>query len=488
MNNKKRIMFISIIAILIAIIGLYSTYAINVYEEETKMTNFDESFNFDLFGNNTREMIIPAGKTKLLDIDITNPHNDTIQYGVAYSLNNSTSLPSGVTIAQASTSEDPTTGIVTATDTVSVSIIVVNESTESVTLSFSVTTGYKNGGDLIVPTEKVLVDGIYDVVPVTAAEKIIKLSQGNYWESGASGVFGTNCESDAEDAYCNEYRYVGAEVDNYVLFNNDLYRVIGVFDENSHGVPGEYLVKLIAANLLSANSYGAYNSSATSGTYSNYKNDWSGTTTGVAANTNVLLNQFFYNKTKEVTGYSNCTTWTYFYSDTNSKTNDCSDIVGYGIDASVRDYIEEVTWYLKGYSSTSFNKQAFYTCERSEDTVITSCTSGNKGGYANSTKGYIGLMYASDYVYASSYYSSTDTTNVGTGYHGNKNWLYKGHEWTITPDGDSARNAFRVSSYGRLDSSNTYAGYGVRPALYLKSSVSINGGEGTIENPFTLSM
>ena len=162
--------------------------------------------------------------------------------------------------------------------------------------------------------------------------------------------------------------------------------------------------------------------------------------------------------------------------------------MGYGIDASVRDYIEEVTWYLKGYSSTSFNKQAFYTCERSEDTVITSCTSGNSDGYANSTKGYIGLMYASDYVYASSYYSSTNTTNVGTGYPGNKNWLYKGYEWTITPDGDSATNAFLVNYNGNLYSSLTSYGNGVRPSFYLKSSVSISGGKGTVEDPFTLSM
>ena len=298
------------------------------------------------------------------------------------------------------------------------------------------------------------------------------------YSAGASGVFYTND---------HEYRYIGAEVDNYVQFNNDLYRIIGVFDENSHGVPGKELVKVIRSRILGSFSYGVYNGSKTSGSYSSYKNDWSGTTTGVAANSNVLLNQFFYNKTKEVTGYSNCTTWTYFGSGTNYKTNDCTDIVGYGIDASVRDYIEEVTWYLKGYSSTSFNKQAFYTCERSEDTVITSCTSGNNEGYANSTKGYIGLMYASDYLYASSGYASVNTTNAGTGWHGKSNWLYKGYEWTITPDGDSANSAFNVINVGNLYSSTANNGRGVRPSFYLKSSVYVTGGKGTFNEPYTIS-
>ena len=317
----------------------------------------------------------------------------------------------------------------------------------------------------------------YAVDNLTLVETVKEKNKGSTYSAGASGVFYTND---------HEYRYIGAEVDNYVLFNNDLYRIIGVFDENSHGVSGKELVKVIRSRILGSFSYGAYNSSATSGTYSSYKNDWSGTTTGVVANTNVLFNQFFYNKTKEVTGYSNCTTWTYFSSNVNYRTNDCSDIVGYGIDDSVRGYIEEVTWYLKGYSSTSFNKQAFYTCERSEDTVITSCTSGNSGGYAKSTTGYIGLMYASDYLYASSNYASSDTTNVGTGYHGNKNWLYKGYEWTITPDGDSATYAFRVNSSGLLSSDNTYFGSGVRPSFYLKSSVYVTGGSGTHSEPYTI--
>ena len=53
-------------------------------------------------------------------------------------------------------------------------------------------------------------------------------------------------------------------------------------------------VKLIRSRILGDYSWGVYNTSNNSGTYSNYKNDWTGNTTGVKANANVLLNDETY--------------------------------------------------------------------------------------------------------------------------------------------------------------------------------------------------
>ena len=321
-----------------------------------------------------------------------------------------------------------------------------------------------------------------------ATDKIISLSQGDTWESGASGVFATNSyvdETTGESKY-HDYRYIGANVNNYVSFNNDLYRIIGVFDENSHGVEGEYLVKLISANPIGGYSWGAYNTGNTSETYSNYGNDWTGVTTGVKANLNVLLNEYFYNKTDTSSTYGSCSSWTYYYTNTNYRTNDCADIVGYGIDASLQNYIEDVTWYLYGYFSNSLSKQNFYLCERGQ---YSGCTSANSGAYATSTNAKIGLMYVSDYMYASGYYNSTSTTTGSSYYFGNQNWLYKGIEWTITPSSNSTTNAFFVNNFGYV-SVNLYAyyGFGARPTFYLKSSVNIIGGNGTFENPYVITM
>ena len=306
-------------------------------------------------------------------------------------------------------------------------------------------------------------------VGTTLVDTVKALNKGSSWSAGASGVYYTNS---------HEYRYIGAEVNNYVKFNNDLYRIIGVFDSNSHGKSGE-MVKLIRARPLGGYSWGVYNSSNTSGIYKSYANDWTGNTTGIKANLNVLLNEYFYNKTDTSSTYGPCTKWTYYYNNYGYQANSCSQIVGYGIDESLKGYIETATWYLYG-SSTSQSKQNWYLCERGGN----SCTGANSGAYSTTTDAKIGLMYLSDYLYASSYYTSSDTTTHAPSY-GNKNWLYKGYEWTITPYASNAGSVWGVASGPGTYTSCAYP-YSVRPTFYLKSSVYVTGGDGSFDNPFTL--
>ena len=314
-----------------------------------------------------------------------------------------------------------------------------------------------------------------------AVKLIMSQSKGNEWGSGAEGLYATNSytASDGTTKY-HDYRYVGVDPNNYVWFNNDMYQIIGVFDENSHGKTGQYLVKLIMANPLGTFSWGDYNGSNTSSTYSSYNNDWTGTTTGIKANLNVLFNEYFLNSTNTSSTYRACSNWTYFYNNTNYRTNDCSDIVGYGIDSSVLNSIETTTWYLYG-SGTNQSKQNWYLCERGGN----SCTGANSGAYSTTTDAKIGLMYLSDYLYASSYYTNSDTTTQGTSYFGNKNWLYKGYEWTLTPYASNANGVWHVR-YGSAGNSSTYAPTSARPSFYLKSTVSISGGDGTFANPYII--
>ncbi len=320
-------------------------------------------------------------------------------------------------------------------------------------------------------------------LPANANDYIKSLSKGDSWPADLtdSGLYATNkyTASDGTTKY-HDYRYIGANVNNYVKFNNDLYRIIGVFDENSHGVTGEYLVKLIMASPLSGNSWGIYNSSNTSGTYSNYKNDWTGKATGIKANLNVLLNEYFVNSTNTSSTYGTCSNWTYYNANTNHRTNDCSDIIGYGIDPKYSGYIEDATWYLYG-SGTDQSKQNWYLCERGGNSCT---TSGPNTGDASVTSK-MGLMYLSDYLYASGYYSNSDTTTQGTQYYGNKNWLYKGYEWTQTPYASGANRVWFVYR-GNAGSNDSYYPYGSRPSFYLKSDINISGGFGTYNNPYIL--
>ena len=111
--------------------------------------------------------------------------------------------------------------------------------------------------------------------------------------------------------------------------------------------------------------------------------------------------------------------------------------------------------------------------------------------------GQIGLMYPSDYGYATSGGSSVNRasclatelynwTNVSDCY--NNDWLYKSgtYQWTLTPPSDHSGAVFNVRSYVtayNADSTNI----AVSPALYLSSNVKITGGDGSHDNPYTLS-
>ena len=317
----------------------------------------------------------------------------------------------------------------------------------------------------------------------TLAQTVIELSKGDTYTAGnGNGVYYTNS---------HEYRFVGGEVNNYVSFNNDLYRIIGVFDSNSTGVSGN-LVKLIRARKLTAASWGAYNDAASEyTTYSDSKNNWDGldsdgsTTngTGVLASANVLLNEFFLTPNKDST-YGECINWTYGSNDNTYKNKNCTNIKGYGIQSdNLRNYIEPVTWYLYGYTGIGLSKANWYLCERNN---YTNCTSANSGAYSGSTTASIGLMYVSDYMYASGYIASNGTTTGSGSNFINLNWLYNGNEWTITPRGNNDTSAFFVINAGNVAIGNSYYGYGLRPTFYLKEQVYVTGGDGSFHNPYTI--
>lgn len=327
------------------------------------------------------------------------------------------------------------------------------------------------------------------VRPLTASKTIINLASTDACNAGGTGVCATNSYTDTDGTTkYHDYRFRGAEPNNYVLFNNDLYRIIGVFDENSHGVKGKYLIKLIMADKLYAGAWGIRNTTNASGIYKLFSNDWTGNTTGSKTSTNVILNEFFYNKTNTSLAYNSCSNWTYYYLGGDYKTLSCSDIVEHGIDSSLRDYIEAATWYLNGYNSSNYSKQNFYLCERGLSTDTTNCKSANSGEYDASTISKIGLMYVSDYLYASSYYSNVATANANLAYFGIKNWLYNGSEWTITPYHNDGRFAFLVTNVGQINSGWNYLGIGIRPTFYIKSIIGISSGLGTVDDPYILDL
>ena len=253
------------------------------------------------------------------------------------------------------------------------------------------------------------------------------------------------------------YRYEGKNPNNYIYFNNELWRIIGVFDSSSHGKTGEYLTKIIRNDSLGG-----------------YAWDKSGKNNWATSSLYNLLNTNYYNATDGTSG-GNC----YHYSTT--ITSNC-DYIETGLQSEYRNMVENVTWYLGGKDSASYTAEAFYTGERDSTSV--------SNGNTSSIAGYIGLMYVSDYGYSVLSSSCARTIKLG-GYGsstcGGSSWLKKeSTEWTVTFD--SSIGAFGIFNNSSLDSYIVVSGYATRPVLYLKSNVQVYAGDGSISKPYQIKL
>ena len=166
------------------------------------------------------------------------------------------------------------------------------------------------------------------------------------------------------------------------------------------------------------------------------------------------------------------------------------------IQSPYKEMISNAKWNLGGvgsYTSSSNGLAShFYGYERGT-TVYT--------GRPTEWTGQIGLMYPSDYGYATSGGSTTDRNTClakelynwdSSSYRDCKNndWLYdsSNFQWTLTPNSAYSYSVFVVRSYGRVNRDSADIYYAVSPALYLSSNVKISGGDGSVSSPFELSL
>ena len=272
---------------------------------------------------------------------------------------------------------------------------------------------------------------------------------------------GTPATDVIEDAYtnntttlaydeANNLRYIGADPNNYVLFNDELWRIIGVFSEDTHGVSGQKLIKIIRSESLGSIVWDSGN-----------VNDWS------TASLQTTLNGDYLNGSGS-------------YASTGIKSD------------TARNMIETVTWKLGGtanYTSSSNGLAShFYGYERG--TTVYS-------GRPTTWSGKVALMYPSDYGYATSGGSTTNREAcLAKGLYQwdsssdcyNNDWLYDSstYQWTLTPYSSNSSRVFGVGSAGFVYIYSNAASRAVRPSVYLTSNVKISGGDGTSNSPYTL--
>ena len=294
-------------------------------------------------------------------------------------------------------------------------------------------------------------------------------------------------------------RYYGSDPNNYVRFNNELWRIIGVFENN---------VKLVRSESLGNLSWDSSESSVNDGWG---VNQWGESTHEdgsyyEGADLQVYLNKMYYGGDTTITCYGGI----------NNKTTTCPTNT---LDNTAKSLIDNHTWNTgapndsKLYDSTPglYDTVPFYKAERGKETGKI-C---NGRDYCNDTvtrktewTGYIGLPYVTDWAYASG--ENICETNMNEGYYAgasspdeafanavckNNNWMnygstYNDTTWFMSPDANPnlANNVWFVYGAGAAEYDIAANSNAAVPSIYLKSNVLIESGTGTSSNPYTLKL
>ena len=249
--------------------------------------------------------------------------------------------------------------------------------------------------------------------------------------------------------FTTEYRYRGGDsvVKNYVTFNNETWRIIGIIPTEDTNGNVENRLKIIRDTTI-----GDMYWNTTKDTTTNSLNNW------VTGTLNTYLNNDYYNT----------------------------------LNTDAKNMIGTTKYYLGGYINSDVTSDVIWQYERKNDANRTDYYYGTNPVVQSDASKKIAIMYASDYGYGA---SKECTSNLHDYRNSNcittNNWLDKSqHTWLLPQSSDFSLGAFFMGSSGRV----TYDGYmdnfeyAVRPVLSLSSNVKISGGEGTSSNPYTLSI
>ncbi len=284
-------------------------------------------------------------------------------------------------------------------------------------------------------------------------------------------------------------RYTGANPNNYVEFANtgELWRIGGIFNVKDSTGKIERKIKLVRDESL-----GAYSWDATGN--DNYGfNNWTEADLMKELNGDYL----------DTTITSNKTNWYNSYLESGKPVLRQNGVFDYTkvIKSNYQNMISESVWNIggNGYSNPYSRPYGLplldqYSKERGTIT------------YQNSRPtewvGKVGLIYSSDYGFASTgiecrdnlrggiiYDNVTDKWNYSKGVCKTNNWLFNAaNYWTLSPYYGISSYIFFVSVGGAIIENHSYYLYYVFPSIYLKSNISFITGTGEKTNPYKLSL
>ena len=479
----KNLYLIAIISIGLIGLAVGSTYAMfTATAEINNPISLSSNLTYTSDIVETMDVTVAPGETEYVVLDVTNSTDSTLNYAIWY-IDEGYDIDFGIDLE---TPDDTTSGSLSTGSYFSIGVYIRNNGTSNATVTLGISSS--SGNIVLADNMKILpTSGL--PVPKDLLKRIeylytnatkTKVTNNSITYNYATSV---NLMQDTQ----GNIRYYGASPYNYIYFNCDAYpstncelwRIIGIVDGK---------VKLIRNESIEDYSWDTSSSGINSGWGIN---EWSKAdlmkllNPGYESNTDLnnsgtsitVNNSLYYNS-----GSGTC------YNGRSNATKSC-DFTSTGLkNDTTRNMIEDSTYYLGGVSSAEIYSNAALTMERGT-TVISNPSDGITR--TTSWTGKIGLMYPSDYGYATdftkcsqtlfNYDSSTDSYACRT-----NDWLYNGAiQRLLTPSSSGAYTTWLVDSRGYY--SNVYRAYGVRPVLYLNSELVNESGSGTESDPYRIS-
>ena len=487
---KRLIVIVFIIFGAFLTLCLYRTYAYDTSVVEEVPSTTDLEYTFKIGNSSIKQITVDSGETRYYDIVLGNPNNAKISYGVYYEMVSPSTKPDGYSIEYTSKSTGNSTGKVDKNGNITLNLVVTNASSSTVTVKLGTVAGYVNGGELTLGSGQVIIPKAL----VNAVELITNLNDGTTGDSG-SGVYkiihsaipAGSSATGSEIPAVTDYRYYGPSPNNYICLDMEgqstcpdkhLYRIIGsIYDEKEN----TNRLKLIKATPLTDGTtsefswdYRVFNNGGVV-----YSNIWSTITSGNYSNSLTSGSQLM--KLLNSGAWWNGTSGSYYNDSTTATT---VNFTNYKLSDKAKSYITTSRYYLGGYNtSRGVMTNQFYVYERGTLRSLTA-----EPLY---WEGMVGLMYPSDYGYAAgnSCVSGTKLYNYNGGCR-IKDWLYisNDHQWLMSPHSDDSRFVFYVGKGGLFDTNLNDYTYAVRPVFYLNSSASITNGDGSLNNPYLITL
>ena len=142
--KKKIIIILSFIIVVIGLLSLYRTFAINKNNDNADNIDSDINLSYSL-KNPDMNVIAKTNEEKYVDINLSNIYNENVKYGIYYKMNEPKNIPDGLNITIDELSKSNNAEILKPHEKKTITIKIVNNSEYNVSITLGSVIGFVSG-------------------------------------------------------------------------------------------------------------------------------------------------------------------------------------------------------------------------------------------------------------------------------------------------------------------------------------------------------